>query len=141
MFLLLVYCFVRETVSKLDMFKDLQTSVTHDIVLCLERHIYIPGEKVVSKGEIGEEMFIISYGRLHVDLGATMIYLGQGDYLGEQALLTSGKRNADVVCDSHCELLVWRAQSFRVLCRFLSFFFLSLFSVFVLFCLFLSCRE
>ena len=96
------------------MFKDLQPMITHDIVLCLERHIYIPGEYIVKKGEVGEEMFIISYGRVMVDLGATLIYLGQGDYIGEQALLTSGNRNADVICDSHCELLVWRKQSFQV---------------------------
>ena len=80
--------------------------------------IYVPGEYLIIKGEIGTEMYIISYGRIRVELGQHCIYLGEGDYLGEQALLTSAKRNASAFCESHCELLVLRRTLFIELSQF-----------------------
>ena len=40
------------------------------------------------------------------------------DYLGEQALLTSAKRNASAFSESHCELLVLRRTLFIELCTY-----------------------
>jgi CRP-like cAMP-binding protein len=39
--------------------------------------------------------------------------LGPGEVCGEMAILHSGRRTADVVCLTNCELLVLRAASFR----------------------------
>ena len=104
-------------IDKINLFQNLDRAVIQDIILCLNRKVYVPGQYVVRKDEIGEEMYIISYGRVTVVLPQVKISLGTGDYIGEQALLTSGKRNADVICASHCELLVWKKPVFIKLCK------------------------
>ena len=114
----LIKTFYKPIIEKIPLFDDLPKVVLDDLVLTLERRIYVPGEYLIIKGEIGREMYIISYGRIRVELGQHCIYLGEGDYLGEQALLTSAKRNASAFCESHCELLVLRRSLFIELCSY-----------------------
>ena len=118
----LIKTFYKPIIEKIPLFDDLPKVVLDDLVLTLERRIYVPGEFLIIKGEIGREMYIISYGRIRVELGQHQsIFLGEGDYLGEQAVLTSAKRNASAFCESHCELLVLRRSLFHELSSYHNF--------------------
>ena len=118
----LIKTFYKPIIEKIPLFDDLPKVVLEDLVLTLERRIYVPGEFLIVKGEIGREMYIISYGRIRVELGQHQsIFLGEGDYLGEQAVLTSAKRNASAFCESHCELLVLRRSLFHELSSYHNF--------------------
>lgn len=70
------------------------------------------GDRIVSQGEGGREMFIVVEGRVRVsrtladgsvmDLG----HLGRGAFFGEMSLLESLPRDADVDADGPVQLLV-----------------------------------
>ena len=69
-----------------------------------EVHVYSKGETIIRHGTAGESMFVIVGGRISVrvpdDTAAGMhevAELGEGDVVGEMALLTGETRTADVV--------------------------------------------
>lgn len=67
-----------------------------------------PGDVVVRQGERGESLFVVVHGTMavHVD-GAhePVARLGDGQFFGELALLSSEPRSATVVAESEAELL------------------------------------
>lgn len=57
----------------------------------LTSEIYLPGDFVIVKGEIGEEMFFIVEGGLHVlssDSDEFLYRIEKGGYIGELALVS-----------------------------------------------------
>ena len=64
------------------------------------------------KGERGDAVFFIASGAAEVILPERRIPLGSGDLFGEMALLTGGRRQADVVALTYCRLLVLRKADF-----------------------------
>lgn len=77
----------------------------------------LPGEKVIERGRIGTRMFFIAAGSVKVMLPNATVELGAGDYFGEMALVTHNRRNADVIADGFCHLLVLDRRDFRRLMR------------------------
>jgi CRP-like cAMP-binding protein len=71
------------------------------------------GTVIVSKGDDAEEMFFIVAGRVEVELPTNPVILGEGDYFGEIALITGGKRTATVRAIGPCELLQLDRHDFR----------------------------
>src|SRR5437763_1100789 len=66
-----------------------------------------PGEHLVDEGRLAHEFFAISEGRAEVQHGgATIAELGPGDFFGEIALVTMGRRNASVVAATPMKLVV-----------------------------------
>lgn len=58
------------------------------------------GQRVITKGERGTEMFIILEGRVQVhDDDLVLAYIGAGEVFGEVAALGSGVRNASVTAE------------------------------------------
>jgi small-conductance mechanosensitive channel len=61
-------------------------------------HVYSKGETIIRHGTAGESMFVIHSGRVSVRVGDDeAAQLGEGDVVGEMALLTGETRTADVV--------------------------------------------
>jgi len=58
-----------DTLSKVELFRNIDRSVLRDIVLKLKPMLYLPGDYVCRKGDVGHEMYIVSKGCIHV-LGA-----------------------------------------------------------------------
>lgn len=72
-----------------------------------------PEEYLIRRGESGDRMHVIRSGRVRIPLldsatGKTklVVHLGPGDLVGEMALLTGERRNADVVAETPVETLV-----------------------------------
>ncbi|VDI31872.1 cyclic nucleotide gated channel beta 1 [Mytilus galloprovincialis] len=92
------------TLSKVKLFQDCDKSLLFNLVLKLKPMLYLPGEYVCRKGEVGKEMYIVSQGLVEVvgGLDNSMVFatLKNGSVFGEISLLSVGtegnRRTADV---------------------------------------------
>ena len=67
-------------------------------------------------GEIGNQVFLVIDGEVAVTTAAGRVAtLGRGDVVGELALVTSRRRNADVVCLTDASVRVFTPGEFRTL--------------------------
>ncbi len=87
----------------------------------LTRAHYEPGEVIVRQGDPGEHFYLIVNGTVEVvrerSSGAETVlaHLGPGEYFGETALLTHGRRNATVRCLAPVDVLVLGRDDFASL--------------------------
>lgn len=100
---------------RVPLFQTLAPAVLASIAATLKPRFVLPGERIISKGERGQEMFFIASGALEVALPGQTQRLGSGDFFGELALLTQVPRTADVTAMGFCELLVMTGSAFAQL--------------------------
>lgn len=101
--------------AKVPLFQNLEQVVLESIAAYLKPRFALPGEKVIRKGQRGQEMFFVASGALEVVIPGQVQRLGSGDFFGELALLTHSTRSADVTALGFCELLVMAADDFASL--------------------------
>jgi CPA1 family monovalent cation:H+ antiporter len=101
--------------ARVPLFQSLEPAALSAIADVLKPLFVLPGEKVIRKGEKGQEMFFVVSGALEVSLSGQALKLGSGDFFGELALLTHAPRTADVTALGFCELLVMTASDFASL--------------------------
>eukprot|EP00095_Tigriopus_kingsejongensis_P000955 snap_masked-scaffold83_size396513-processed-gene-0.1 protein:Tk00955 transcript:snap_masked-scaffold83_size396513-processed-gene-0.1-mRNA-1 annotation:"cyclic nucleotide-gated cation channel beta-1" len=100
------------TLVKVKLFRNCEPGLLKDLVIKLRPVIYLPGDHICRKDDIGTEMFIIQSGQVHVLgglKGHILCTLGEGSVFGEIALLGVGgmnKRTADVVSVGFSNLFV-----------------------------------
>ncbi|KFP31077.1 Cyclic nucleotide-gated cation channel beta-3, partial [Colius striatus] len=74
-------------VNKVDLFKGCDTQMIYDMLLRLKSIVYLPGDFVCKKGEIGREMYIIKQGEVQVlggpDGKKVLVTLRAGAVFGE----------------------------------------------------------
>uniref|UniRef100_A0A2K5YX58 Cyclic nucleotide-binding domain-containing protein n=2 Tax=Mandrillus leucophaeus TaxID=9568 RepID=A0A2K5YX58_MANLE len=99
-------------ISKVDLFKGCDTQMIYDMLLRLKSILYLPGDFVCKKGEIGKEMYIIKHGEVQVlggpDGTKVLVTLKAGSVFGEISLLAAGggnRRTANVVAHGFANLL------------------------------------
>uniref|UniRef100_A0A8C2LA82 Cyclic nucleotide gated channel beta 3 n=1 Tax=Cricetulus griseus TaxID=10029 RepID=A0A8C2LA82_CRIGR len=100
-------------INHVELFKGCDTQMIYDLLLRLKSTIYLPGDFVCKKGEIGKEMYIIKHGEVQVlggpDGAQVLITLKAGAVFGEISLLAKGggnRRTADVVAHGFANLLI-----------------------------------
>ncbi|XP_007517413.1 cyclic nucleotide-gated cation channel beta-3 [Erinaceus europaeus] len=100
-------------ISKVDLFKGCDTQMLYDMLLRLKSTLYLPGDFVYKKGEIGKEMYIIKQGEVQVLGGSdgvqVLVTLKAGAVFGEISLLAprgGSRRTADVVAHGFANLLI-----------------------------------
>ncbi|KAM6171806.1 cyclic nucleotide-gated channel beta-3 [Erethizon dorsatum] len=100
-------------ISKVDLLKGCDTQMIYDMLLRLKSTIYLPGDFVCKKGEIGKEMYIIKQGEVQVlggpDDAQVLATLKAGAVFGEISLLATGggnRRTANVVAHGFANLLM-----------------------------------
>ncbi len=80
------------------LFADLSVAEAAVLGTRMQRLSFAPGETILREGEGGDALFIVESGTLRVQSGgAVLTELGVGDHFGEIALVTGGRRTADVV--------------------------------------------
>ncbi|XP_059579894.1 cyclic nucleotide-gated cation channel beta-3 [Alligator mississippiensis] len=105
-------------VNKVDLFKGCDTQMIYDVLLRLKSIVYLPGDFVCKKGEIGREMYIIKQGEVHVlggpDGTKILVTLKAGAVFGEISLLAAGggnRRTANVVAHGFANLFILDKKS------------------------------
>lgn len=110
----------RDIIEKVPLFKEASHEFIRDIILNLSPVIYTPGDRIITYGEIGYEMYFISQGEVEVsNEEQTIIYatLSSGQFFGETALLLSSPRNATVIAKDYCDLYVLDKETFDNILR------------------------
>ena len=87
-------------------FKTLSSEEMARLVDTLEEKQWAAGDKIMTEGESGDEMFVVMEGKLKAVKGsgktqppATTTYLGPGDVFGEGALTATETRTMTVTCE------------------------------------------
>ncbi|XP_016008646.2 cyclic nucleotide-gated cation channel beta-3 [Rousettus aegyptiacus] len=107
-------------ISKVDLFKGCDTQMLYDMLLRLKSTVYLPGDFVCKKGEIGKEMYIVKQGEVQVLGGSNgaqvLATLKAGTVFGEVSLLAAtggNRRTADVVAHGFADLLTLDKKTLR----------------------------
>jgi monovalent cation:H+ antiporter-2, CPA2 family len=106
-----------QLMSKFPIFGDLTAEQRAELLTLFKPRSAAPGERVIRAGDLGNEMFFISSGAVEVSIPGKKIHLGPGDFFGEMALLTGGRRTADVTAIDYCLFLIITKEEFD---RFIS---------------------
>ena len=101
-----------QLMSKFPVFGDLTAEQRAELLTLFKPRSAAHGERVIRAGDLGNEMFFISSGAVEVSVGVKKIHLGPGDFFGEMALLTGGRRTADVTAIDYCLFLVITKDEF-----------------------------
>ncbi|XP_043544967.1 cyclic nucleotide-gated cation channel beta-3-like [Chiloscyllium plagiosum] len=100
-------------VSKVDLFKECDKQMTYDMLLKLKSVVYLPGDFVCKKGDVGKEMYIIKTGQVQVlggpDDKDVLVTLKAGSVFGEISLLAGvggNRRTANVVASGFTNVFI-----------------------------------
>ena len=85
-----------------ELFRGLDNAQLQRIIGIGQEETYQQGQVIVSQGEPGDKMYIISKGQVEVRVDTkgsahTAVYLGEGQVFGEMALLERASRSATIV--------------------------------------------
>ncbi len=115
---------ILDHLRNVEIFKGLSEDELIEICsLCKSRKLE-SGENLVNEGEIGEEFFLITQGSVEVVVGTyqetprTVIHMGEGQLIGEMALIDQGRRSATVRAIQGPTLVqIIRNEDFQELCE------------------------
>ena len=96
------------------LFSDLSKNAFIQLMEQMVMRSVLPGEVIITEGEVGDSMYIISNGRVKItktsEMGTEIIlaHLGDGTFFGEMALLSDSPRSASVIAED--ETLLFRVS-------------------------------
>jgi glucose-6-phosphate 1-dehydrogenase len=114
----------RNVLEKVALFHGGDPVFLHNLAMTLRPAVCPAGEHIIRKGEIGGEMYFMCRGEVEVldEAGTVLSTLGEGDFFGEIALLSSQPRTASVRARTPCDLFVLSKADFdRILTDFPQF--------------------
>ena len=94
-------------IDRVTFFKDTDKDFIGEIILQLKAKVFLPGDYIFKKGDVGNCMYFISSGSvnvLSVDESSVLTTLKEGDYFGEIALIKKVVRTRSVKTEDYCYL-------------------------------------
>jgi serine/threonine protein phosphatase PrpC len=107
----------RDVLANMPLFERLTERELLRVMQAVEVRVYGDGDVVIREGDKGDELFIVLEGKVRVSRGEqTLTHLGQGEHVGEMALIRSVPRSATVTAVGAAELIaIRRADFFEIL--------------------------
>jgi glucose-6-phosphate 1-dehydrogenase len=109
----------RDVIDAAPLFQGTDEVFRHQLALALKPVVAAPGEVVIRKGDMGNEMYVLVKGEVDVvgGDGRVLAHLGEGSFFGETSLLLSEPRNATIRAATYCELFVLDKADFNRVLR------------------------
>ena len=103
-------------ISRISLFQGVSFECLSQIAKRLEQVFYAPGEVIIHKGDIGNEMFLIGHGSVTIHIDDHFIAnVGEGQCFGEFALIENTVRTTDVTAASYCDMFKLPREKFNEL--------------------------
>lgn len=105
-----------EIIAKVPLFKEASEACLRDLVLLLKPLVFMPGDYIIHKGDLDEEMYFINRGSVQVvseDEKTVYASLHEGAFFGEMALLLRSPRTATVKAADYCDVYILSKQDFE----------------------------
>lgn len=102
-------------VARVPLFSTLDAATIAKLVSMLKARKFAAGNVVIQKDDAADAMFFITDGEVTITVNGHTRILQDGDFFGEMALLSRGRRTATVTARRACELLVLDVQDFESL--------------------------
>lgn len=102
-------------VARVPLFEDLKATEIAEVAKLLQAQSVKKGGTIAEKGDVADRMYFISDGEVEIKLKHDTIYLGEGNFFGELALINQTRRTANVVAYRNCQLLVLEADALQQL--------------------------
>ncbi len=109
--------------SKLRLFKDFSKEEIHTVMRSLNRIRFKADEILAYEGKKGDSMFVIAEGvvkvmsETHKGVAVTLARLGEGEVVGEMALIDNGERSATLVAETDGRVYKLTRKDFNELIR------------------------
>jgi voltage-gated potassium channel len=104
-------------VARVPLFAGLDPSAVAQIMTLLYSRTFEAGMPIVRRGEPGDSMYFIATGEAIVEREEGDVRLGDGEFLGEMALLEGRASTHTVVASTRCRTLVLDREDFERLAR------------------------
>jgi CPA1 family monovalent cation:H+ antiporter len=99
-------------IARVPLFATLDAAAVTEVANRLRPVVALPNEKIIAAGGKPDSMYFIAAGEVTVVRQGSRIVLREGDFFGEQGLLGNVPRNADVISDGYCHLLMLHRRDF-----------------------------
>ena len=103
---------------EIDVFAGRKEETLAALEACVERRSFKAGEKIFSRGDGGDELFLIRRGAVRIVLPLTgqeghhLATFGRGNFFGEMSFLDSDVRSADAIAFTDTDLFALSRQRF-----------------------------
>jgi len=103
----------RDLLERVPIFQNATPSFLRKVALTLQPVACGDGDAIVTKGDVGNEMYFVCRGQVEVLDGSKRLnVLGPGDHFGELALLHARPRNASVRAIGPCDIFALSKTDF-----------------------------
>jgi len=99
-------------IARVPLFAGLDKALVTQLGKRLRAVVALPGERIVRVGGRPDAMYFIAAGEVTVVREGSRFTLREGDFFGEMGLLDNRPRNADVIADGYCHLLILSRRDF-----------------------------
>lgn len=93
-------------VARVPLFEDLKATEIAEVSKLLQAQKIRKGGTIAEEGAVADRMYFIAEGEVAIQLKHDTVYLGEGAFFGELALLNQTRRTATVTAYRDCQLLV-----------------------------------
>lgn len=105
---------ITRLLNQFSLFKTLTEQETAELLALLKVKQYAPGVSILKKGEPGQNLMVITSGKVQVsDDDVHISYLGKGDIFGEMSLLSGEPVTADIKTVEKTNVLSIDSRNFR----------------------------
>ncbi|MBA8901785.1 CPA2 family monovalent cation:H+ antiporter-2 [Phyllobacterium sp. P30BS-XVII] len=105
---------MQQLIDTFPLFAQVDEHSQEELLLLFKPKSASPGERIIRIGDRGDGMYFIASGAVEVQLDSDPVRLEPGAFFGEMALLSGGRRTADVVAIDFCEFLVLDRRDFNM---------------------------